>query len=157
MHASIRFSTCNAFACALILVAGGNYPCMAADDLHLRAGISFTQDIDSGFPIEGSNLNDVSVPAGTAAIIFFGASGDLNTNRQAKRFVDLYKKTPPHSVKFIAIDVDHPANDDAKHLIKTYYKGYIPFETIIDKKGKQVWSQIGEVETNTVKSQLDKL
>jgi hypothetical protein len=131
-------------------------PSTAADDLKLRAGVSFTQDIDSGFPIVATDMDDCSISQGTAAFIFFGASGDLNTNRQAKRIVDLYKKVQSHSLKFILIDVDHPTNDDARKLIKTYYKGYIPEQVIIDKNGKAVYNQIGEVELPVLKSQLEK-
>jgi hypothetical protein len=129
---------------------------LAAEDLKLRAGISFTQDIDSGFPIVATDMDDCRINQGTAAFIFFGASGDLNTNRQAKRIVDLYKKIQSHSLKFILIDVDHPANDDARKLIKTYYKGYIPAQVIIDKSGKAAYNQIGEVELPVLKAQIEK-
>ncbi len=135
---------------------------LAAEDLKLRAGISFTQDIDSGFPIVATNIDDAQLAPGIPTLIFFGAACDLNTNRQAKRLVDIYHKTPKGEVKFIVIDVDHPGNDDARKLIKTYYNppgktGYIPFEVILDKNGKAAWSQIGEVEISVVKGQLDKL
>jgi hypothetical protein len=128
----------------------------AADDLKLRAGVSFTQDIDAGFPIVAKDIDDCQIPPGKPVFIFFGASGDLNTNRQAKRIVDLYKKISSKSMKFILLDVDHPANDEARKLIKTYYKGYIPDQAILDKNGKLVWSQIGEAELGVLKSQADK-
>jgi short-subunit dehydrogenase len=89
--------------------------------------------------------------------LFFGASGDLNTNRQAKRLVDLSHKTNAKEVKFIVIDVDHATTDDAKKLIKTYYQGYIPCQVILDKNGKKTWSQVGEVEQGVVKNQLSKV
>ena len=94
-----------------------------------------------------------------APLIFFGASGDLNVNRQAKRVVDLYKQTSQAAkpVKFILIDVDHPSGSAAKALIKNHYKGYIPFQVILDKAGKVAWSQIGEVETGTLSNQIDKV
>ena len=40
---------------------------------------------------------------------------------------------------------------------QAYYKGYIPHEILIDKKGKVVWSQIGEVEFSVLKSRIAKL
>lgn len=129
---------------------------IAAEDLRLKKGLSFTQDTESGFPIEASGMEDVVPEAGKAAVIFFGASGDLNVNRQAKRLIDLYKQASSKAVKFILIDVDHPVSEDARKLIKSHYKGYIPFEVILDKSGKVVWSQIGEVETAVMSSQLDK-
>jgi hypothetical protein len=124
--------------------------------LKLRPGVSFTQDIENGFPIEGTNLDDCKISTTVPTLVFFGASGDLNTNRQAKRLVDLYKKTSPRAVKFVVIDVDHPVNDDAKALVKNDYKGFIPSQVIFDKHGKNVWSHDGELESNLVKSQLDK-
>jgi hypothetical protein len=54
------------------------------------------------------------------------------------------------------IDVDHTNDDQAKSLLRNHYKGYIPFEVILDKGGKVVWSQIGEVETGVLAQQLDK-
>src|SRR5271168_1119812 len=92
----------------------------AAEDLKLRPGVSFTQDLDNGFPIVGKDMDDCKISPGSAAIIFFGASGDLNTNRQAKRFVDLYRKINAKDLKYVVIDVDHAPNDDAKNLVKTY-------------------------------------
>lgn len=129
----------------------------AADDLKLRPGVSFTQDLDSGFPIVASNMDDCRCDGGSPALIFFGASGDLNTNRQAKRVVDIYHKVNPKEIKFVVIDVDHPVNDDAKKMIKNYYRGYIPFEVVLDKSGKVSWSQIGEVEIGILKAQIDKV
>ncbi len=131
-------------------------PAFAADDLKLKHGVSFNQDLDTGFPILGSNLEDCKFAAGIPTLLFFGASGDLNTNRQAKRLVDLYRKLPEKSVKFIVIDVDHPANAEAKTLITSHYKGYIPCEVLFDKSGKQLWTHDGEVEFNLLKAQVDK-
>lgn len=128
----------------------------AAEDLKLRAGISFTQDIDNGFPIIGSNMDDCKVATATPTFIFFGAAGDLNTNRQAKRVVYLTKKMVAHSLKFIIVDIDHPPNDDAKMLIRNYYHGYIPGEVLLDKGGKTLWSHDGEVEYASLKTQVDK-
>jgi len=128
----------------------------AAEDLKLKKGISFTEDSDAGFPIDASRMEDMTLDPTKASFLFFGASGDLNTNRQAKRLVDLYKQSSNKAVKFILIDVDHPINAQATALIKSHYKGYIPFEVILDKGGKVVWSQIGEVEGGTLNQQLDR-
>jgi len=129
---------------------------LGADDLKLRANVSFTQDLDNGFPITGTEMDDCKVSTTTPTFIFFGASGDLNTNRQAKRLVDLYKKISTRSIKYIVIDVDHPPNDDAKSLIKSYYHGYIPSEVLLDKSGKQAWSHDGEADFAAVKNQVEK-
>lgn len=148
----------SAVAIALAFSIGTNCQnfAMGADDLKLKKGLSFSQDTDSGFPIEADKMEDVALEPGKASVLFFGASGDLNTNRQAKRLVDLYKQSIGKPVKFILVDVDHPANPQALALIKNHYKGYIPFEVILDKNGKVTWSQIGEVETGLLSTQLDK-
>ncbi len=142
---------------ALPLLLSTLLPCFAwaGDDLSLRPGLSFNQDIDGGFPIVGKNLDDTRVDTGKPAFIFFGASGDLNTNRQAKRVVDFYHKISAGSAKFIIIDVDHPANDGAKALIKSYYKGYIPTEVVLDKTGKMSWNQTGETDLSALKGMLE--
>jgi len=142
---------------AVLLLVNATLAAGAAEDLKLRPGVSFTQDIDNGFPIVATDMDDTKIEAGKPALLFFGASGDLNTNRQAKRLVDLYRKGNAKEVKFIVIDVDHATADDAKKLIKTYYQGYIPCQVILDKSGKKAWSQIGEVEQNVVKAQLGKV
>jgi hypothetical protein len=129
---------------------------MAADDLKLKKGISFNDDSDAGFPIDGTRMNDMQLDPTKVTFIFYGASGDLNTNRQAKRLVDLYKQSSGKAVKFILIDVDHPVNAQATALIKNHYAGYIPFEVILDKNSKVLWSHNGEVESGVLNQQLDR-
>jgi len=148
-----RAVLCSTLCATTLSITAG----LAADDLKLRFGVSFTQDLDNGFPIVGTNMDDCKIQPGLACIIFFGASGDLNTNRQAKRLVDLYRKINAKELKFIVVDVDHAPNDDAKNLVRTYYKGYIPSEVLLDKKGKVVWNHDGEVELSVIKSQVDKV
>jgi len=129
----------------------------AADNLRMREGISFFHDLDQGFPIVCDKMDDVAPANGKPTILFFGASGDLNTNRQAKRIVDLYKKYKDSQVKFVVIDVDHASGVPVKTLVKTYYPGYIPAEIIFDKQGKAKWNHTGEVDGGVMASHLDKL
>jgi len=96
------------------------------------------------------------VDAGKLAFIFFGSSGDLNTNRQAKRIVDLYHRVDQKALKFIIVDVDNPPNDQGKSLIKKYYKGYVPSQVLLDREGKLYWDQTGETDMTTMKSQIEK-
>lgn len=141
----------------VFLFIGEPLKSLAADQLKLRDGISFVQDTDSGFPILGERMEDVTVESGRPAVLFFGASGDLNTNRQAKRLVDAYNKYGGKAIKFIVIDVDHPVNAEATKLVKTYYKGYIPFEVIIAKSGSVAWSKTGEVDGAELKAEIEKV
>lgn len=129
----------------------------AAEELKLRPGISFSQDLDNGFPIVAEKLDDVSPDAGRPTLIFFGASGDLNTNRQAKRIVDLYRKNADRNIKFVLVDVDNANNPAAHSLIKQYYKGYIPSQVLLDEHASKVWSQIGETDSKVIQVQLDNL
>ena len=130
-------------------------PATAADDLSLRKGISFIEDTDIGFPILAKNLNDVRIDKGVPVFIFFGASGDLNTNRQAKKVVSLYDKFKDKQIKFIIVDVDHPERDDVKALIKKYYKGYIPYQIVLGKQGSKVWEATGEVKEKSISKVLE--
>lgn len=128
----------------------------AAENLQLRPGTSFTEDAGSNFPILGDKMDDAVIEPGKRNLIFFGAAGNLNTNRQAKRLCDLYKKNAANT-KFIVIDIDNPANESAKTLIKKYYSGYVPTQLLIDVAGNQVWSQVGEVERGKLQSHLQTL
>lgn len=129
----------------------------AAEDLKLRQGISFSQDIDSGFPIVAEKMDDVSVDQNRPTFIFFGASGDLNTNRQARRVVDLYRKNRSSQIKFVVVDVDHATTPECKQLLKDWYKGYIPAQTLLDRNGNKVWNQIGETDSKVMQAQVDKV
>lgn len=129
---------------------------IAAENLRLKDGISFVQDTDNGFPIVGDKMEDATLDQNKPTLIFFGAAGDLNTNRQAKRLIDLYKKIQD-KVKVIVIDVDHPANANVVKLIKTYYKGYIPLNVVLDKDGKLSTSHSGEIDTGELKSKVDRV
>ena len=128
----------------------------AAENLTVRKGISFVEDKDNGFPIEGDKMDDTTVEAGKPALLFFGASADLNTARQAKRLVNLYNKMSKKGIKFIIINVDKPANENAKSLIKKHYKGYIPCQVVLDMSGNSTWSKVGEVSEKEVARELEK-
>ena len=128
-----------------------------AEALRLREGISFVQDTDNGFPIVAEEFDDALLEAGVPAFIFFGASADINTNRQAKRVIDLYNRFSKAKLKFILIDVDHPSKRGGVALVKKYYRGYIPFEVIINAKGEEEWSQIGEVESPVLHKRLEQV
>ncbi len=129
----------------------------AAENLRLREGLSYEHDLDRGFPIIADKVDDLKIEADKVSVIFFGASGDLNTNRQAKRAVEIYKKFKAQSeVKFIIVDVDHVSSAAGKQLLKNYYQGYIPQNVILDKQGKTFWTHVGEIDANTISSQIEK-
>ena len=148
-----------AAALIMVLVAAaclGVLPASAAENLRLRDGVSFSHDLDQGFPIMAEKMDDVQIASGKPTLLFFGACGDLNTNRQAKRIVDLYKKYKTEPVKFIVVDVDKADSQSLKALIKSYYPGYIPAQVVFDKQGKSAWSHTGEVDAGIIGTRIDK-
>lgn len=151
----MKVSLCYAICLAALL--GCLSASQAAENLSMRPGVSYYQDIDAGFPIVADRMDDVSMSATRPTLLFFGASGDLNTNRQARRLVDLYRKYRAQGVKFVVVDVDQPATSQARQLVRDHYRGYIPFQVLIDKSGQRVWSQIGEVEGKQIEQHLDRL
>lgn len=133
------------FSILTLLLSSSALSSGAAENISLKRGISFNQDIDSGFPIVGKNMDDATVEPGKPTFIFFGGSGDLNTNRQAKVVVGLYNKYAKEGVKFLLVDVDKTNKSPAvTKLIKKYYKGYIPSQVILKADGSIVESKIGE-------------
>lgn len=136
-----------------VITTSSQAPC--AENLKLRSGISFVQDTYAGFPIIASKMEDCTIEPGIPTFIFFGAGGDLNTNRQAERVIRLYKRYWQDKLKFLLVDVDHPTSAQAISLIKNYYKGYIPCQVVLTKTGVLNWSQTGEVDTKVLKSQLE--
>lgn len=133
------------FSIIILLLSNSALSSGAAENLSLKRGISFNQDIDSGFPIVGKNMDDATVEPGKPTFIFFGGSGDLNTNRQAKVVVGLYNKYAKEGVKFLLVDVDKTNKSPAvTRLIKKYYKGYIPSQVILKADGSIVENKIGE-------------
>ncbi len=131
-------------------------PVEAAENLTLRKGISFVTDTDTGFPIIADKMNDMTIAAGKPNVIFFGASGDLNTNRQAKRIVSVYDRYKSKDVKFIIVDIDHPDKEQTRNLIKDFYRGYIPSQVVLDSAGKKSWEMTGEVSDKVICKEIDR-
>jgi hypothetical protein len=127
----------------------------AAENLRLAPGVSFNSDLGTIFPIVGEKMDDFRVEAGRPALIFFGAPGDLNTARQAKRLVQLYSRHQDDT-KFIIVNVDRPT-DASKQLIMKYYPGYVPAQLLIDKSGKTIWSQVGEISRRKLSGQINQM
>lgn len=135
-------------------IASGSMPSRAAENIVLAPGLSFTSDIGTVFPIVGQKMDDYAIDVSKPTLIFFGATGDLNTNRQAKRLVELYKKEHGKT-KFVIVNVDNTTNDVGRQLIRKYYPGYIPAQLLLDRDGKVIWSQIGEVSRRRLGAQIN--
>ncbi len=54
------------------------------------------------------------------------------------------------------VDLDLKRSPAQQELIRKYYRGYIPHVTILDKSGKAIYNEAGEVEESTISALLDK-
>jgi hypothetical protein len=136
-----------------ITVAINVIPGFSAENLKLAPGISYDSDLGNQFPITADKMEDMAIDSARPTLIFFGAVGDMNTNRQAKRLVELYKKESSKT-KFVVVNVDNPANGEARSLIRKHYPGYVPAQLLLDPSGKVVWSQVGEVSRRKLRGQI---
>ena len=110
---------------------------LAADNLTLAPGLSFTDDSSDNFPVRGDHLADAEVVEGRAAVVFFGASNCWNTAREAERLVTLYPKFRDR-VSFIVVDVNHPLLCAGTILI------LIPTLVVFYRSGRVLYARSGE-------------
>ncbi len=113
-----------------------------AGNLTLAPGLSFTDDSSANFPIRGESLRDGRIASDRPTAIFFGTSHCWNTNREAERFVELYRREKD-TARFLVIDLDHPSNDQ-KALVARFTRGFIPTLAFLDRRGSVVYNQSGE-------------
>jgi hypothetical protein len=113
-----------------------------ATELVLAPGLSFTDDSSSAFPIRGKDLADGSIASDRPTAIFFGTAHCWNTNREAERFVALYRKHRD-AARFLVVDLERPSPDQAK-LVARFYRGYIPTLAFLDRRGNVVYNRAGE-------------
>ena len=135
---------------ALLLASERPVPALAvappgpggATNLLLAPGLSFTDDSSSNFPIRGENLREGRIASDRATAIFFGTSHCWNTNREAERFVALYRKKKD-AARFLVVDLDDPSPEQ-RALGARFYHGAIPTLAFLDRRGNAVYNQAGE-------------
>jgi hypothetical protein len=113
-----------------------------AMNLTLAPDLSFTDDSSSNFPIRGEGLFDGRIASDRPTAIFFGTSHCWNTNREAERFVELYRRHAGEA-RFLVVDLDHPSPDQ-RALVSRYFEGYIPHVTFLDRLRQTVYNRAGE-------------
>lgn len=113
-----------------------------ASNLFLAPDLSFTDDSSANFPIRGENVSDGGIASDRPTVIFFGTAHCWNTNREAERFVALYRKHAAEA-RFVVVDVEH-ASADQKKLVSRFSRGYIPTLAFLDRKGSVVYNRAGE-------------
>jgi hypothetical protein len=135
-----------------LLFAGGNRaespPAVApsspggSSNLFLAPDLSFTDDSSANFPIRGENVSDGRIASDRPTVIFFGTAHCWNTNREAERFVALYRKHA-REARFLVVDLQHASADQQK-LVARFYRGYIPTLAFLDRNGNVVYNRAGE-------------
>jgi hypothetical protein len=113
-----------------------------AQKLTLAPGLSFTDDSSVNFPIRGENLGDGKIASDRPTAIFFGTSHCWNTNREAERFVALYRRVKD-AARFLIVDLDAPSPAQTA-LVTRFYRGAIPTVAFLDRKGNVVYDEAGE-------------
>ncbi len=124
------------------VVVGGPSPALAASDLKLAPGLSFTDDSSSNFPIMGTELKDGEIARDRPTLIFFGTAHCWNTNREAERVVELYPRYRG-LVSFVVVDLND-VSPEQRPLVAAYYRGYIPTLALFNFRGKLVYDKAGE-------------
>ena len=149
---SIPVASLIAAAGAAILFAGGgsgNAKLAVASagpggavNLSLAPGLSFTNDSSAAFPIRGDDLADGRIASDRPTAIFFGTAHCWNTNREAERFVALYRSHASEA-RYLVVDVASPS-ETQKGLLAHFYRGFIPTLAFLDRRGHVVYNQAGE-------------
>jgi len=115
---------------------------VGAADLTLAPDLSLTDDSSANFPIRGKNLAEGRIASDRPTVIFFGTAHCWNTNREAERFVALYRRHAGQA-RFLVVDLDHPSPPQ-KALVSRFFGGSIPHLTFLDASGRVVYNRAGE-------------
>ena len=113
-----------------------------ATNLSLAPDLSFTDDSSANFPIRGENLGDGRIATDRPTAIFLGTAHCWNTNREAERFVALYRKHAAEA-RYLVVDLDHPSADQKK-IVARFSTGLIPTIAVLDRAGKVIYNRAGE-------------
>ena len=94
------------------------------------------------------------VAAGKPNYILMYGEACYNSKRQARRTVHLYEKYKGR-VNFVIVDLDVRTRLIQQELVKKFYTGSIPHVTILDRAGKAVYDEAGEVDEAKICGILD--
>jgi hypothetical protein len=141
-HAARGRGSLRRWAVAVLSLLFAAAPVLAADNLGLASGLSFTDDSSANFPIVGDHLGDADSGPGRATLLFIGTAHCWNTNREAERVVALYPRFRDR-MRFVVIDVDHPS-EAQRPLLDAHYHGLIPTVVVLDPRGAVIYERAGE-------------
>ena len=127
----------------------------AADHLQLNPKLDYNTDSQDGPLITGEHLGEGVVAGATNYVIIY-AEACFNSKRQARRSVQLYEQYK-NRVHFVVVDLDQPRSTAQQELTQKYYRGLIPHVVVLDRSGKPVYNDSGEVSSGQLSRLFDKL
>jgi hypothetical protein len=137
-------------AFSILLVSGVR----AGENLKLNPHLDYSSDSQDGPLITGEHMEDGTLAGKPNYVIFYG-EGCYNSKRQARRTVSLYEKYKGR-VNFVIVDLDKQQSSAQQELARQYYRGSIPHVTVLDRDGKAVYNDAGEVDESMIARVLDK-
>ena len=126
----------------------------AADNLKLNPKLDYTSDSYDGPLITGDHMQD-GLAAGQPNYIIIYGERCFNSKHQARRTVELYARYKDQ-IHFVVIDMDLKRSPEQQKLTDQYYRGYIPHVVILDRSGKVLHNESGEVEGKRMEAILAK-
>ncbi len=148
-----RKSVISATCVLILLVAGFSLDVRAAENLKLNPKLDYSSDSQDGPLITGDRMGEGAVAGKLNYIIMYGEAC-YNSKRQARRTVHLYEKYKGR-VNFVVVDLDVRTSLAQQELVKKYYTGSIPHVTVLDRGGKAVYDDAGEVDEAKISEILD--
>jgi hypothetical protein len=147
------FLFASAILAAVIFAASFSLVVRAAENLKLNPKLDYSSDSQDGPLITGDRMSDGAVSGKPNYIIMYGEAC-YNSKRQARRTVHLYEKYKDR-VNFVVVDLDFRSSLAQQELVKKYYTESIPHVTVLDRNGKAVYDDAGEVDEAKISQILD--
>jgi|SRR5438105_2293666 len=138
----------------LVLLLAFSAAAFCADDLKLNPKLDYNSDSQDGPLITGEN-SSAGAAAGRVNYVIIFQEGCFNSKRQARRSVDLYQKYKDR-VNFVLVDLDHKISGAQRQLVDKYFSGRIPHVIVLNKRGKAVYDDAGEVDESKLATILDR-
>lgn len=142
-------------AIATLALALTAWPVQAGENLKLNPHLDYSSDSQDGPLITGDRMEDGAVAGAPNYVIIYGEAC-YNSKRQARRTVSLYEKYRGR-VNFVVVDLDKKLSPAQEELVHKYYTGSIPHVTLLDRNGKAIYDDAGEVDEGKLSSILDGL
>lgn len=128
-------------------------PVFGAENLKLNQHLDYSSDSQDGPLITGDRLDDGAAAGKPTYVIIYG-EGCFNSKRQARRTVGLYEKYRG-KVQFVVVDLDRKRSAAQDELVKKFYTGSIPHVVVLNRGGKAVYDEAGEVDDGKISNLLD--